>query len=84
MRRLQEIAREKGISVVIGSHDQRIRDIAARAVASGRAIQGTEHHGRRPGVRHGGRVGDSGRRRGRGQTFYFCSRGCRAEYSVDV
>jgi putative ABC transport system ATP-binding protein len=28
MRRLQEIARDKGISVVIVSHDQRIRDIA--------------------------------------------------------
>ena len=81
MRRLQEIARENGISVVIVSHDQRIRDIADRILwledgkfkeLAGMAVDpvcqmAVERESAVTGQLNG-------------TTYYFCSRGCEAEF----
>jgi len=82
MRLLRSIAKEQGRSVVIVSHDQRIRDIADRVLwledgefkemttmatdpVCGMTIE-REHAAAR--LEH------------EGQTYYFCSRGCRKEF----
>lgn len=82
MRLLRAIAKEQGRSVVIVSHDQRIKDIADRVLwledgefkemttmatdpVCGMAIE---------------RERAAARLEGEGQTYYFCSRGCRREF----
>lgn len=81
MRLLQEIAREKGISVVIVSHDQRIRDIADRVLwledggfkeLAGMAID--------PVCRMAVEKDNAVTGQLNGVTYYFCSRGCEAEF----
>ena len=84
MHLLQRIAKEQDLSVVIVSHDQRIKDIADRVLwledgqfkematmaadpVCGMAVEREK--------------ATSGEWRGR--TFYFCSRGCKAEFMVD-
>jgi putative ABC transport system ATP-binding protein len=81
MRLLRRIAKEQGRSVVIVSHDQRIRDIADRVLwledgqfkdmvtmatdpVCGMAVE----RERAVSAEHDG------------ATYYFCSRGCRAEF----
>jgi putative ABC transport system ATP-binding protein len=81
MRMLRRIAKEQGRSVVIVSHDERIRDIADRVLwledgrfkdmvtmatdpVCGMAVE-REHA---VSAEHAG------------ETYWFCSRGCRAEY----
>jgi len=81
MRRLQEIAREKGISVVIVSHDQRIRDIADRVLwledgnfkeLAGMAVDPVCQMSVEKETAVTGQLN--------GTTYYFCSRGCEAEF----
>ena len=81
MRRLQEIAREKGISVVIVSHDQRIRDVADRVLwledgnfkeLAGMAIDPVCQMSVEKETAVTGQLN--------GTTYYFCSRGCEAEF----
>ena len=81
MRRLQEIARENGISVVVVSHDQRIRDIADRVLwledgrfkeLAGMAVDPVCRMSVERETAVTGRLA--------GQTYYFCSRGCEAEF----
>ena len=84
MHLLQQIAKEKDLSVVIVSHDQRIKDIADRVLwledgqfkemstmandpVCGMAVE-----------REKAVAGDWG-----GRTWFFCSRGCKAEFMVD-
>lgn len=81
MRLLREIAKNRGRSVIIVSHDERIKDIADRVLwledgqfkdlvtmatdpVCGMAVE-----------RDKAVAGDRD-----GQTFYFCSRGCRVEF----
>jgi putative ABC transport system ATP-binding protein len=81
MRLLQRIAKEQGRSVVIVSHDQRIKDIADRVLwledgefkevwamavdpVCGMAVQREK----------------SVAAEWQGQSFFFCSRGCRSEF----
>ena len=85
MRLLRRIAQEQGRSVVIVSHDQRIKDIADRVLwledgtfkematmaidpVCGMAVE---------------RAKAVALDRD-GQTHYFCSRGCRAEFSGEL
>jgi putative ABC transport system ATP-binding protein len=84
VRLLHRIAREQGRSVVIVSHDQRIRDSAdrvlwledgrfkelARMVVDPVCGMSVEQERAVPGEWHG-------------RTFHFCSRGCKAEFMVD-
>lgn len=84
MKLLQRIAREQDLSVVIVSHDQRIRDIADRvlwledgkfkeiaAMATDPVCQmAVERDQAVSGEWHGSK-------------YYFCSRGCKAEFMVD-
>ena len=81
MRRLQQIARDKGISVVIVSHDQRIRDIADRVLwledggfkeLSTMAIDPVCHMSVEQATAVAAQL--------KGKTYYFCSRGCEAEF----
>jgi putative ABC transport system ATP-binding protein len=84
MRLLRQIAKEQGRSVVIVSHDQRIKDIADRVLwledgqfkemvtmvtdpVCGMAME----RGKAVTAEWGG------------QTFYFCSRGCRDEFLAE-
>ncbi|HET7421236.1 MAG TPA: ATP-binding cassette domain-containing protein [Candidatus Dormibacteraeota bacterium] len=84
MHLLRRIAQEQDLSVVIVSHDQRIKDVADRVLwledgqfkeiatmavdpVCGMSID-----------RAKAAVGEW-----RGQQFYFCSRGCKAEFMVD-
>lgn len=81
MRLLREIAKNRGRSVVIVSHDQRIRDIADRVLwlEDGQfmeaVIMATD-----PvcGMAVEGRKAVSAE--WEGETFYFCSNGCRQEF----
>jgi putative ABC transport system ATP-binding protein len=84
MRLLRQIAKEQGRSVVIVSHDQRIKDIADRVLwledgqfkemvtmvtdpVCGMAVE----------------RGKAVTAEWDGQTFYFCSRGCRDEFLAE-
>jgi putative ABC transport system ATP-binding protein len=73
---LQRVARENQLSVVIVSHDQRIRDIADRdgefKELSGMVIDPVCQMAVERETAASGQL--------RGQTYYFCSRGCRAEF----
>jgi putative ABC transport system ATP-binding protein len=78
---LQRVARENQLSVVIVSHDQRIRDIADRVLwledgefkeLSGMVIDPVCQMAVERETAASGQL--------RGQTYYFCSRGCRAEF----
>jgi len=78
---LQRVARENQLSVVIVSHDQRIRDIADRVLwledgefkeLSAMAIDPVCQMAVEQETAVSGQL--------RGQTYYFCSRGCRAEF----
>lgn len=84
MHLLRRIAKEQDLSVVIVSHDQRIKDIADRVLwlEDGQfkemALMATDpvcgmavERARSVSAEWGGR------------TFYFCSRGCKAEFMVD-
>ena len=84
VRLLQRIAREQGRSVVIVSHDQRIRDAADRVLwlEDGRF----EELARMVTDPVCGMSVDPGKAvagEWRGRTFHFCSRGCKAEFMVD-
>ena len=86
MRLLRTIAKEQGRSVVIVSHDQRIKDIADRVLwledgefkemtsmatdpVCGMSIE---------------RERAAARLEQEGQTYYFCSRGCRREFEEQL
>lgn len=85
MRLLREVAKEDGKSVVIVSHDARIRDIADRVLwledgefktlvdmATDPVCGMAVEQERAVSLRVGG------------QTLYFCARGCRDEYAATV
>jgi putative ABC transport system ATP-binding protein len=80
MHLLQRIAKEQDISVVIVSHDQRIKDVADRVLwledgqfkAMADPVCGMSVE------REKATTGEWGSR-----TFHFCSRGCKAEFMVD-
>ena len=81
MRLLRRIAKEQGRSVVIVSHDQRIRDIADRVLwLEDGAFKDFVTMAMDPvcgmSVERDRAVSDA---RG-GVTYYFCSNGCRAEF----
>ena len=84
MHLLRRIAKEQDLSVVIVSHDQRIKDIADRVLwlEDGQfkemALMATDPVCGMAVERTKSVAGDWG-----GQTFYFCSRGCKAEFMVD-
>lgn len=81
MRLLQHIAKEQGRSVVIVSHDQRIQDIADRVLwlEDGQfkemATMATDPVCRMKIEREKAVMTEW-----EGQSFYFCSRGCRNEF----
>jgi putative ABC transport system ATP-binding protein len=84
MHLLQRIAKEQELSVVIVSHDQRIKDIADRVLwlEDGQfkemALMATDPVCGMAVERAKSVSGDWN-----GRTFYFCSRGCKAEFMVD-
>ncbi len=84
VRLLHRIAREQGRSVVIVSHDQRIRDTADRVLwlEDGRfkelARMATDPVCGMSVDLERAVEGEWG-----GRTFHFCSRGCKAEFMVD-
>ena len=84
MHLLQRIAKEQELSVVIVSHDQRIRDIADRVLWL------EDGHFKEMTAMATDPVCGMSVDRGRavtgewdGRTWYFCSRGCKAEFLVD-
>ena len=84
MHLLQRIAKEQDLSVVIVSHDQRIKDVADRVLwledgeFKEMALMATDPVCGMAVERAKSVAGDWG-----GRTFYFCSRGCKAEFMVD-
>ena len=84
MKLLKRIAREQKLSVVIVSHDQRIRDIADRVLwlEDGKfkemASMATDPVCQMSVERDKAVSGEW-----QGTTYYFCSRGCKAEFMVD-
>ena len=81
MRLLRVIAKEQGRSVVIVSHDQRIKDIADRVLwlEDGRfkeLVTMAEDPVCRMAVERENGISTEWN----GGTYYFCSRGCRAEF----
>lgn len=84
MHLLQRIAKEQDLSVVIVSHDQRIKDIADRVLwlEDGRFMEMTAMASDPVcgmSVERAKAVAGEWRE----QTYYFCSRGCKAEFMVD-
>ncbi|MHB8508014.1 MAG: ATP-binding cassette domain-containing protein [Candidatus Dormibacteria bacterium] len=81
MRLLQQIARENGISVVIVSHDQRIRDIADRVLwledGGFKELAGMATD---PVCRMAVERGTAVPAKYHAITYFFCSRGCEAEF----
>jgi putative ABC transport system ATP-binding protein len=81
MRLLREIAKERGRSVIIVSHDQRIRDIADRVLwlEDGRfkdaVLMATD-----PVCGMSVEQNPTVSAEWRGVTYFFCSRGCRQEF----
>ena len=84
MHLLRRVAREQDLSVVIVSHDQRIKDVADRVLwlEDGRfkemATMAADPVCGMAVDRAKAVTGDW-----QGSTFYFCSRGCKAEFMVD-
>ena len=84
MHLLQRIAKEQDLSVVIVSHDQRIKDVADRVLwledgeFKEMAMMATDPVCGMSVEREKVTTGEWG-----GRTFYFCSRGCKAEFMVD-
>lgn len=84
MHLLQRIAKEQELSVVIVSHDQRIKDVADRVLwledgeFKSMAMMATDPVCGMSVEREKATAGEWG-----GRTFYFCSRGCKAEFMVD-
>ncbi len=85
MRLLQRIAKEQQLSVVIVSHDQRIKDIADRVLwlEDGQfkemATMATDPVCGMALEREKAVTAEW-----HGDTYYFCSRGCRAEFLAEV
>ena len=85
MHLLQRIAKEQDLSVVIVSHDQRIKDIADRVLwledgqFKAMATMATDPVCGMSVDRAKAVAGEWS-----GQTYYFCSRGCKAEFMVDA
>ena len=83
MRLLRELAKDEGTTVVIVSHDQRLREVADRVLwlEDGR-LKHLEALVRDPvcGMFLDPDQAPSRFERDDGETFYFCSRGCRLEY----
>ena len=81
MRLLRRIAKEQGRSVVIVSHDQRIRDIADRVLwLEDGAFKDIITMATDPICGMAVERERAVSVEGDGQTFYFCSRGCREEF----
>ncbi len=82
MRLLREIAKGQGRSVVIVSHDQRIRDIADRVLwLEDGAFRDVVTMAVDPVCGMSvEREGAATEERSDGETLYFCSRGCREEF----
>jgi putative ABC transport system ATP-binding protein len=81
MRLLQGIAREQGRSVVIVSHDQRIRDIADRVLwLEDGAFKDVVTMATDPVCEMAVEREHAVSAERDGETYYFCSRGCRDEF----
>jgi YHS domain-containing protein len=81
MKLLRRIAKEQGRSVVIVSHDQRIRDVADRVLwlADGRFTD-VVSMATDPVCRMSVELDRAVSVERDGETFFFCSRGCREEF----
>jgi putative ABC transport system ATP-binding protein len=82
MRLLRELAKEQGTTVVIVSHDQRLREVADRVLwLEDGQLRTLEALVRDPVC---GMLLDPAQAQARlerdGETIYFCSRGCRSEF----
>jgi putative ABC transport system ATP-binding protein len=81
MRLLRRIAKEQGRSVVIVSHDQRIRDIADRVLwLEDGALKDIVTMATDPVCGMAVERERSIRTEREGETFWFCSKGCRSEF----
>ena len=85
MRLLRELAKEQGTTVVIVSHDQRLREIADRVLwLEDGEFKALEALVRDPVC---GMLVDPAQAPAaiahEGETLFFCSRGCREEYARD-
>ncbi len=80
---LRDIAREQGRTVVIVSHDHRIREVADRVLwlEDGR-LRDIGGMARDPVCGMSVEVDSAVRLERNGQTFYFCSRGCSLEFQA--
>jgi putative ABC transport system ATP-binding protein len=84
MHQLRRVAQEQDLSVVIVSHDQRIKDVADRVLwledgqLKEMAMMATDPVCSMSVDHAKAVVGEW-----HGQQFYFCSRGCKAEFMVD-
>lgn len=86
MRLLRQLAKDQGTTVVIVSHDQRLREIADRVLwLEDGQLKRLEALVRDPvcGMLLDPAVAPASLDGG-GETLYFCSRGCRREYEEDV
>jgi putative ABC transport system ATP-binding protein len=86
MRLLRSIAKEQGRSVVIVSHDERIKDIADRVLwlEDGEFKEMTTMATDPVCGMTVEREHAAGRLERNGRTYYFCSRGCRQEFEEQV
>ena len=81
MRLLRKIAREQGRSVIIVSHDQRIKDIADRVLwLEDGEFKAITSRAEDPVCRMSVDCETAFSTEHEGQTYYFCAEGCRAEF----
>ena len=85
-RLLRRLATEDGRSVVIVSHDERLKEIADRVLwLEDGTFRGTRRHGDRPDLRHGRHRRPTTPRTSTetDKPWWFCSTTCRDEYAAD-
>lgn len=84
MRLLRRIAREQRRSVIIVSHDQRIKDIADRVLwLEDGEFKAINSRAEDPVCRMSVDCKTAFSTDYEGQTYYFCAQGCRTEFLVD-
>ncbi|MBI4319632.1 MAG: ATP-binding cassette domain-containing protein [Chloroflexi bacterium] len=84
MRTLRKIAREQGRSVIIVSHDQRIKDIADRVLwLEDGEFKAIASRAEDPVCRMSVDCDAAFSAEYQGQTYYFCAQGCRSEFLAD-
>lgn len=84
MRLLRKISREQGRSVIIVSHDQRIRDIADRVLwLEDGEFKAISARAEDPVCRMSVDCETAFSTEHEGRTYYFCAQGCRAEFRAN-